>query len=253
MGPGVNATVIEPRLAPRTAATDGFRPFVSSSSPATGSAEGNPFKLFGDDGLTFRDLLDLINPLHHIPVIGTIYRRLTGDTIDPAMRIIGGGLLGGPIGAAASLAGAVVEHVMDHRLKEQLPGTLGPDGQEVTPAGVVADQGQQTLPSVGQAPTADNLNAPVSAADIAPRERPGGWIINAAYGVRDSYASTLPSPAIRSATIASEPASAVAASSNVLRERPGGWIISAAHAARDAYERSRSAQADKLTLIDTKV
>lgn len=54
---------------------------------------------FGNDGLTFADVLDVINPLQHLPIISTIYRNLTGDTIDPAPRIAGSALFGGPIGA----------------------------------------------------------------------------------------------------------------------------------------------------------
>ncbi len=61
-----------------------------------------------DDGLTFADLLDTINPLHHLPVIGTLYREITGDQISPGARVIGGGLFGGPIGLVASMVDAAV-------------------------------------------------------------------------------------------------------------------------------------------------
>ena len=47
------------------------------------------FKLFGKDGFTFLDFLDIINPLQHFPVIGTLYRELTGDTFDPGSRVLG--------------------------------------------------------------------------------------------------------------------------------------------------------------------
>ena len=33
----------------------------------------------GDDSPSFKDVLDTINPLQHIPIINTIYRELTGD------------------------------------------------------------------------------------------------------------------------------------------------------------------------------
>ena len=49
---------------------------------------------WGEDGFTFGDLLDLINPLQHLPVISTLYRKLTGDEIAPAPRLLGGGLFG---------------------------------------------------------------------------------------------------------------------------------------------------------------
>ena len=75
----------------------------SNSSPA-----GVDLKPFGEDGLTFGDILDVINPLQHIPVISTIYRNLTGDELSPAARIAGGALFGGPIGLVAGVANTAV-------------------------------------------------------------------------------------------------------------------------------------------------
>jgi hypothetical protein len=57
----------------------------------------------------FGDLVDMINPLQHIPVIGSLYRELTGDQIRPIGRIVGGGIFGGPLGAAGGLANVIVE------------------------------------------------------------------------------------------------------------------------------------------------
>lgn len=65
--------------------------------------------LWGSDGFTFGDLIDIINPLQHIPVISTMYRQLTQDTISPAARLIGGGLLAGPIGVAAGVMNIAFE------------------------------------------------------------------------------------------------------------------------------------------------
>lgn len=63
----------------------------------------------GESGLGFLDMLDIINPLQHLPVIGTIYRALTGDTISDAARMAGGALYGGPLGVITALANVVVE------------------------------------------------------------------------------------------------------------------------------------------------
>lgn len=51
-----------------------------------------------------KTIIDVINPLQHIPVVSTIYRHLTGDEISPAARIAGDTLYGGPIGTAVALA-----------------------------------------------------------------------------------------------------------------------------------------------------
>lgn len=64
--------------------------------------------LFGEDGFTFDDFLDIINPLQHIPVISTIYRELTGDQIAMMPRVLGGTLFGGPIGAGVAIVNAAI-------------------------------------------------------------------------------------------------------------------------------------------------
>src|SRR5690606_9541890 len=62
-----------------------------------------------DTSFGFADLLDMVNPLQHIPVVGTIYREVTRDTIRPSGKIIGGAVFGGPIGAASSLVNVIIE------------------------------------------------------------------------------------------------------------------------------------------------
>ena len=71
------------------------------AAPASASSAPNAES---SSGLGFRDLLDIVNPLQHIPVIGHIYRSISGDTIHPIMKIAGGALFGGPIGAIVSAA-----------------------------------------------------------------------------------------------------------------------------------------------------
>lgn len=65
--------------------------------------------LWGRDGFSFKDLVDIINPLQQLPVVGTIYRAITGDTISVGSRLLGGGLLGGPVGLASAGINAAVE------------------------------------------------------------------------------------------------------------------------------------------------
>ncbi len=63
----------------------------------------------GSDDYQFSDMIDVINPLQHLPVIGTFYRKWTGDTMKPMSSILGGALFGGPIGAIASTANVVTK------------------------------------------------------------------------------------------------------------------------------------------------
>lgn len=62
--------------------------------------------IFGEDGFTFGDLLDIVNPLQQLPIVGSIYRAVTGDTISAASRMAGGALLGGPLGFVMSAVNA---------------------------------------------------------------------------------------------------------------------------------------------------
>lgn len=85
--------------------------------PAGGAASSAPWsiggvKLFGDDGFNFRDVLDLINPIQHIPILGNIYRSITGDIAAPAIRIAGGALFGGPLGAAFAAANVALKQIV---------------------------------------------------------------------------------------------------------------------------------------------
>ena len=62
-----------------------------------------------DSSFGFKDLLDMVNPLQHIPLVSTIYRNITGDTINPVSRVVGDAAFGGPIGAASGLVNAIVQ------------------------------------------------------------------------------------------------------------------------------------------------
>lgn len=92
--------------APRMAGT------VPVFNPATthvslGSAVSSPSD--NKSPPAFRDMLDSINPLQHLPVVGSIYRKATGDEISPVARVIGGAIFGGPIGGAFAIADVALE------------------------------------------------------------------------------------------------------------------------------------------------
>ncbi len=75
--------------------------------------------------MSFGDFLDIINPLQHIPIVGNIYREITGDTIKPSSKVIGGILYGGPVGGMASIANAVVEEAQGKDFGDQIMASLG--------------------------------------------------------------------------------------------------------------------------------
>ena len=65
---------------------------------------------FGKDGLTFRDVIDAINPLNHIPIVSDLFASATDHKASTASKLIGGTLLGGPIGFVTSLATVIFEN-----------------------------------------------------------------------------------------------------------------------------------------------
>lgn len=105
----------------------------------------------------FSDFLAALNPLQHLPVVGTIYRAATGTTIPAPLRVVGGFLLGGPIGAVASAVGAAAEEIFARSLGER-PGAPGaPPATAVAAAEAPVPAGAQPAAAVpppsGQAPS----------------------------------------------------------------------------------------------------
>ena len=100
----------------------------------------------GPDGLwpqpidvPFSDVVKALNPLQHVPVVGTIYRAVTGDTIPTPLRILGAGIFGGPIG----ILGAAVVSLVSELI------TMGPDlSRPSAPAGMSATGSQAPMSPV---------------------------------------------------------------------------------------------------------
>lgn len=65
-----------------------------------------------DDGFGFDDFLDIVNPLQHLPLIGTAYRAITGDEIETPARLAGGALFGGLFGFLGALGSYAYEEVV---------------------------------------------------------------------------------------------------------------------------------------------
>lgn len=61
--------------------------------------------------LDFDAVLRALNPLHHLPGVGTIYRAATGERLNPALLVLGAGVLGGPIGMLSAAVFATIEEV----------------------------------------------------------------------------------------------------------------------------------------------
>lgn len=76
---------------------------AQTAASGTGAANG---------GASFFDeLLDIVNPLQHLPLIGTAYRALTGDKLDGFAKVAGDALYGGLWGAVGAAADVAFEAV----------------------------------------------------------------------------------------------------------------------------------------------
>ena len=135
----------------------------------------------------FHELLSELNPLQYLPVVGTIYRAVTGDKISDEARTVGSlvmsGLTGGPAGMAISAAMMAVEKV------------IGIDPEKLS-QGVVAEVGLGAARSGGAASATPK--PAVAASEPAPnpaaapaRTRSWSPAQLAAYGVTTSSSGTL--------------------------------------------------------------
>lgn len=79
----------------------------------------------GENAPGLGDFLQVLNPLQHLPLIGTAYRALTGATIEPAARVVGGLIFGGPFGMISSLVNAVVAETSGGDIGDHMLAMVG--------------------------------------------------------------------------------------------------------------------------------
>lgn len=61
------------------------------------------------EAFQFGDIVDIINPLQHLPIVNMVYREMTNDQLNPMAQVIGGALYGGPVGAITGTINAVTK------------------------------------------------------------------------------------------------------------------------------------------------
>lgn len=191
-------------------ATTGYWP-VSTDGTADGTKSGI-WKEAG--GASFHDLLDIINPLQHLPVVGTVYRWLTGDEPGNLARVVGDGLYGGPVGAVTGLFNAISRDGGEDFGERIMTWAFGPGHSKSEP-----DQGATAVAAAMPSDaTADNAApgqigttrspAPVTATELAdltpPKRAMPGSTVAATAAAAGSTRSVASAAALYRAT---EPAS----------------------------------------------
>lgn len=101
-----------------------------------------------DDGFSFDDFLDIVNPLQHIPVVSAIYRSLTGDEIGEGEKIAGDTLYGGLLGLASSVADTVFKHATGNYLGDTVLSWLIGGDEEPKLAESAGEDADRQMPQI---------------------------------------------------------------------------------------------------------
>ncbi len=71
--------------------------------------------------ITHDEFMRGLNPLHHLPGVGMIYRAVTGETIPAPMRVLGAGIVGGPLGALGAGFMGLLEAIIGMKPDQSRP------------------------------------------------------------------------------------------------------------------------------------
>ena len=112
-----------------------------------------------------RDLMEILNPLQHIPVVATIYRQLTGDKIGPMERIAGDTLYGGMLGLASSVADVAFEKLTGKDFGDTALAILGVGQDKPTALAAAAPTTKSPPSRIADASPAQLI--PASATSVA--------------------------------------------------------------------------------------
>jgi hypothetical protein len=126
-----------------------YHAMVSSPSPPESvTSTASTDKSGNQDEGFFHHLLDVVNPLQHLPVIGTIYRAVTGQHIGAVEKIAGDTLYGGLWGAVSSVADVAFEGITGKSAEDMvLSWFKGDSNTQVAKIAAPDIQLAQSLPS----------------------------------------------------------------------------------------------------------
>lgn len=110
------------------------------------------------------NLLDVVNPLQHLPVVGTIYRAVTGDKIGDLEKVAGDTLYGGPIGLVSSLADVAFEKITGKDFGDTVMAFVGLGGHNDNNTALAAN----TPKPAGDKSVAANATKPLIVASADP-------------------------------------------------------------------------------------
>jgi hypothetical protein len=140
-------------------------------------------------------------------VVGSIYREITGETLHPVARVIGGALMGGPLGLVASAFNSMIEQATGRDLGSQALALIMPDATPQPAATAVASaEPATTEPATTVAtPPASPAEPEATVATAPPPAMPTPAAALAAVAPAAGASTKTASDAVKAATPAGEP------------------------------------------------
>jgi hypothetical protein len=152
----------------------------ANSNTTTADTPAQPHEGF------FHHLLNVVNPLQHLPVIGTIYRAITGEHLDPVERIAGDTLYGGLWGAVSSIADVAFEGLTGRSFEDTALALFKSDTRTRVASVKVA---LPTITTDVSLPSADLPALPASTVVAANTQVPNGFDVAASTALSNSLAA----------------------------------------------------------------
>ena len=157
---------------------------IDYSSPVTNAAAQGPAASVASaskSGLadfSFADLLDIVNPIPHIPEVSTLYRAITGDKIGVPEKIAGDTLYGGITGLFASLADTAFQEITGKNVGDTVLAFLTGDDADA-PVQIAAAPEKPARVTPAQGASTPDISALMSA--LSDKGVDAGTAARAAY------------------------------------------------------------------------
>jgi hypothetical protein len=154
-----------------------------AGAPASPDAEADKSHLWGGKEFGFTDVLAALNPLQHLPIIGPLYRALTGDTIGNVARVLGDTLYGGPIGLVTGLINVAVAEETGTDIGGHVIALFESD-DKAAPTDVAATPAESAPPDAATPAERPAEPQPAPAAILAAASRPAAGAIALPSGAK---------------------------------------------------------------------
>ncbi len=156
-----------------------WNPASQTASAAKPSAPDAAAPQTADKSSVFDSLLDIVNPLQHLPIVSTLYRASSGDQIGDFEQIAGDTLYGGPFGLVTSLADLAFKDFTGKNIGDTVLAMLTGDSS-VAPAVQVAANGasSQTPPAASAETPASRPPTPLASLASARQSAPSSLAVS---------------------------------------------------------------------------